>query len=47
MSAKPIIPGRAYAVRHNGTVLTVLANHPCTALAIAARAIFGGTLSCR
>lgn len=32
MSAHPIVPGRAYRVRYQGRHLTVLADHPCTAI---------------
>lgn len=35
MIAVPIQPGRSYRVRGQGLDLTVLADHPCTAICIA------------
>ncbi len=32
ISARPIIPGRAYRVTSHGRALTVLADHPCIAI---------------
>jgi hypothetical protein len=32
MSARPLIPGRAYSVRHQGRSITVLAAGPCEAI---------------
>ncbi|EFU5258205.1 hypothetical protein HT797_004538 [Salmonella enterica] len=35
MSARPIVPGRAYRVRGCGLDLVVLATHPCDAICAA------------
>lgn len=35
MIARPIVPGRLYRVRGGGLDITVMAAHPCDAIAIA------------
>ena len=35
MIARPIVPGRLYRVRARGLDITVMAAHPCDAIAIA------------
>ena len=35
MTATPLIPGRSYRVSYRGHAITVLAAHPCSAIAIA------------
>lgn len=39
MSATPIVPGRAYRVRHNGATYTVFARNPVDALCIVLEAV--------
>lgn len=34
MTAKPIIPGKAYRVRHGKIVVDVIASNPCEAIII-------------
>lgn len=41
MSAAPIIPGRLYRVRYLGRSLEVVADHACSALAVAIDSLLG------